>query len=64
MWTCSCNWRVGNWCWSVEQMQNKTRKDRRWLSLCVSVSACVCVCENKRERVRGFGVLLELLSSL
>ena len=38
-------------------MQNKTRKDRRWLSLCVSVSARVCVC------VREFSVLVELLSS-
>lgn len=44
----------------LEQMRNKTRRDRRWLSLCVCVWAYVC--ENKSER--GFGVLVELLSSL
>lgn len=53
---------IGEWgigIGTVEQMQNKTRKDRR----CLCVSMCACV--NIRARGIGFGVSVEaLLSSL
>lgn len=41
---------------TVEHMQNKTREERRWLSLCVCVfeHACVKIQEKERGRVWCF----------